>query len=60
MENFKTVKPDIEHLEHIEQTGYVVSMSLSQVTSLYQWLAGMLQQQYEIPGNYGTKWLQLF
>ena len=42
------------------KTGYVVSMSLRQITFLCQWLVGLLQKQYKIAPRHGTKWLQLF
>jgi hypothetical protein len=48
------------HTEHNRACGQH-DPALSQVTSLCQQLAGMLQQQYEIAGGrHGTKWLQLY
>jgi hypothetical protein len=47
------------HTEHNRACGQH-DPALSQVTSLCQRLAGMLQQQYEIAvDKHGTKWLQL-
>jgi hypothetical protein len=46
---------------------YVFSMTLLCIKFFFffffffcQWLAGILQQQYQIVGCYGTKWLQLY